>query len=88
MSTDFKSLVAIVFGVLSVFSRVLIDSIHITPTYLATTTIPLIISIFVLWTGVSIRKNGGKIGGLVAIVFGVIGVLGHALKLLLLVFGA
>jgi len=81
MSPTFIGLISIILGLLSLFSSVTVDVFGLPRIFLFTETIPLILSVVVIYLGILARRSS-KIVGLIGIVIGVIGALSHLLRLI------
>ncbi|MEK7213649.1 MAG: hypothetical protein AAB637_00830 [Patescibacteria group bacterium] len=86
MSSQAKGLLGVVLSIIGLFSSALVLNLNLlSNAYRDLLTvkviIPLLISIIGLYLGIIARKNGAKIWGLIAIVLGLIGTLGHILRL-------
>ncbi len=79
-----KGLIAVVLGVVGLFSAVFMDFLpnSYRGMLLFTAIIPLLISILAVYIGVKSRQGGARIWGIIAITLGVIGTMSHALQLL------
>ena len=85
MNATTKGIVSVILGIFGLFSAVWIDSFFSysqRSNILVAIIIPLLICAIALYLGISARKDGAKIIGLIGIIFSGIGTLSHLLSLI------
>lgn len=82
MSPSFKAFIALVIGVLALFSSVVVEVINVERLVLFVHIIPFILGVVAIFLGLNARKGGAKALGIAAVTLGIIGALSHLLSLL------
>jgi hypothetical protein len=82
MNSSYKGIIGTILGFISIFARALIKIFSVKHYLFATAMIPLVISIGAIYLGVKARREGSKVFGIAALFLGIIGVIGHIVKII------